>query len=294
MPHGVSFSYLDLLGQSLRMTVRELLPRGAHLVPTDVVDDGQVPNLLLPRGEMPAELQIGDSLSVFIYLDSEDRPIATTLKPKVELGQVAFLEVMDKAPFGVFVDWGLKKQLLVPFAEQICEMGLGQRYAVGLMRDESGRLAGTMRVSELLKKKSSYRLDEWVLGEAWRNEPQVGLFIILERTYIALLRADEPHRLRRGEAARFRISNVLADGKVELSLRRLAVEELGADAARVLELLAQPNAPKFGDHSDPNQVRAYFNLSKKVFKRAVGRLLKQGTVCIDDQGHVVVKQVGSD
>src|SRR5205823_3158552 len=138
-----------------------------------------------------------------------------------------------------------------------------------------GRLAGTMKVGEMLRAKGEFALDEWVEGEAWRNDPQIGLFVIVEHEFVGLVPRTEPHGLLRGEAARFRVTNVLADAKIELTLRGHAHEELDADAERIFAVLARADAPKVGDRSSPEQIRALFGLSKKAFKRAAGRLLKQ-------------------
>jgi uncharacterized protein len=196
--------------------------------------------------------------------------------------------VTDLASFGAFVDWGLPKELLVPHAEQTSELAVGQRHPIGLFVDDTGRLAGTMKVGEMLRDKRKFAPDEWVEGEVWRSEPHIGLFAILERKFVGLVPATEPHTLTRGEAARFRIASVLTDGKIELSLRGQAHEELESDARKILAVLERPGAPKVGDRSSPEAIRALFGLSKKAFKRGAGRLLKQRRVTIDARGLLVV------
>jgi uncharacterized protein len=279
--------YDDLLGRVVTLPVRRFGPPGAFL--SLAADDGRpnAPTLLLPGSEVPEGAREGDELSVFVYLDSDDRPIATVRPPRLALGEVAFLEVTDVARFGAFVDWGLPKELLVPLAEQTRDLRVGERHPVGLFVDDTGRLAATMRVSEMLRARGEFEVDEWAEGEAWRNEPGIGLFVILERRFVGLVPASEPHALSRGEAARFRVANVLADGKVELSLRGHAYTELEADARTVLAKLALPGTPKVGDRSSPEQIRAIFGLSKKAFKRAVGRLLKERAVAVDGEGFLV-------
>ena len=144
-----------------------------------------------------------------------------------------------------------------------------------------------MRVTEMLRGDNvEWQLDEWVEGEAWRNDPDIGLFVIVEKGFVGLVPASEPHALSRGDAARFRITNVLMDGKIELSLRGHAHEELGADAQKILAVLARPNAPQVGDKSSPEEIRTVFGLSKKAFKRAVGRLFKERKITIDDAGFI--------
>ncbi len=279
--------YDDLLGRFVTLAVRRLGPPGVFLAVDSKDLRPNAPVLLLPRSEVPEGTKEGDELEVFVYLDSDDRPIATLRTPKVTLDEVAFLQVMDVNRIGAFFDWGLLKELLVPHAEQTRDVRVGERHPVGLFLDDSGRLAGTMRVTELLRDKFTYELDEWVLGEAWRNDPDIGLFVILERRTVGLVPADEPHALSRGEAARFRVSNILPDGKIELSLRGHAHEEIGNDAARVLAVIERPGAPRVGDRSSPDQIRSLFQLSKKAFKRAVGHLLKQRAVSVDREGFLV-------
>ena len=211
-----------------------------------------------------------------------------SIEPKLENGHVVFLKVSANTEFGAFVDWGLPKELLVPFAEQVTEPLVGERYAIGLYTDETGRAVGTMKVSEMLdQSERKWVLDEWVEGEAWRKEPGIGIFVIVERAFVGLLPASEPNELARGEGARFRVTSILPDGKIELSLRGHGHEEITSDAARVLAVLAEPGIPKIGDKASPEQIRDLFGLSKKAFKRAVGRLLRDRHVSIDDSGNVV-------
>lgn len=257
------------------------------------VSSGEVgegaPVVLLPRAEIPKGAAVGDELLVFIYLDSEGRPIATTRTPKLELGEVAFLKVTACTSFGAFVDWGLPKELLVPFAQQTRELRVGDSVPIGLYIDPSGRLAGTMRVTEMLESEASgFELEDWVEGEAWRYQPELGLFVIVRRRFLGLVPKHEPHALRPGQAARFRVSNLFDDGKMELSLRGHAHQEIAGDARKLLERLRAPGAPRVGDHSSPDEIRRIFGLSKKAFKRAVGSLLKQRRISIDDAGFVVV------
>lgn len=278
-------SFPDLLGRFVTLTVDRLTPQGAYL--TDAEPSGDpARSLLLPRNESEG-LGVGDAVEVFVYLDSADRPIATRREPKLTLDEVAFLEVTDITDVGAFVDWGLAKELLVPFARQTRDLRVGDRHPIGLYIDSSGRLAGTMRVSELLKDIGEFQQDEWVVGEAWRQEPGIGVFVIVERAFVGLLPAHEPHQLRRGDEARFRVSNILRDGKIELSLRGHAHQELEADAQRLLAFLTKPGAPRLGDRSSPEQIMAAVRLSKKAFKRAAGRLLKRGEAKLDPDGWLV-------
>lgn len=208
-------------------------------------------------------------------------------EPKLKLGQVGFLEVTDVVAFGAFVDWGLPKELLVPLANQVCEMKVGHSYAIGVLKDDEGRFAGTQRVAEMLRAVPPFAVGDWVEGQAWRRDPKLGVFVIVEKQYLGLLPESEPHQLKRGSVAKFRVSQVLLDGKIQLSLRRTAFEEMDADAERVLERLKRSYF-RVCDDTDPEIIRARFGLSKKAYKRAVGRLLKQGSVQLDDEGYVIL------
>ncbi len=287
--------FLDLLGRVVSLPIRRFGPPGAFLAidPLDTAPSATV--VLLPGGEIPEGALEGEDLKVCIYLDSEGRPIATMRTPKLEIGEVAFLEVTDVTPIGAFVGWGLPRDILVPFAEQTRALVKGERHPIGLYVDDTGRLAGTMKVSEMLRIDESVlerelKLDEWIEGEAWRNDPEIGLFAILEKFFVGVVPASEPHTLTRGEAARFRISNLLPDGKVELSLRGHAHEELEKDAEKILARMKEKSPPRVGDHSTPDEIRLAFGLSKKAFKRAVGRLLKSGVATLDDSGILALRR----
>jgi predicted RNA-binding protein (virulence factor B family) len=273
-------SIADVLGRSCELRVERVVSPGAYL---GVGAEGE--SILLPGREVPADVRLGDWLNVFVYLDSEDRPVATTRAPRLELDEVAFLEVTALTEFGAFVDWELPKDLLVPFSRQTRDLSVGRREPIGLYLDSSGRLAGTMRVAEMLSTNGAeFELDEWVHGEAWRNDPEIGLFVIVERRFVAVLPSSEPHPLKRGEAAEFRVSNRFDDGKLELSLRAHAHEQLAEDAELLLKVMTARPSLRFGDRSSPEEIRQIFGLSKKAFKRAVGTLLKRQSVVLDDDG----------
>jgi len=280
-------AFAQLLGRFGTMYVRRWAAPGVLLARAPNAP-AEAPLLLLPNREVPPDTAEGMALEVFVYLDSEDRPIATLRDPKVALGEVAFLECTDLTPFGAFFDWGLTKDLLVSKWEQTREVQLGERLPIGLYRDDTGRLAGTMRVSEMLSARPTCVVGDWVHGETLRIENGIGTFIIIDRKCVGLVPESEPNPLRRGDAARFRVSAVFGDGKVELSLRARAHEQLGDDGQTILTALRSPKPPRLGDHSSPEYVRAVLGLSKKAFKRAIGGLLKERAIAIDADGFVVL------
>lgn len=248
--------------------------------------------LPLPMSEAPAGLQVGQALEVFVYLDTHDQPAATTLRPFVRPGEAAFLRVVDSTPFGYFVDWGLPRDLFIPFKETLGPMDVGDLYAISPYIDDTERLAGTCKLAGLLEP-GEYEPGERVEGVAWRREVDVGTFVILEKNSLALLPASEPNRLKPGEKALFRISKRQPDGKIEVSLRGLAHEELDKDADRLLLVLKDPHGPRLGDYSDPELIHARLGISKKAFKRAAGQLLKRGLIWIDDESHYHIKTQGA-
>jgi predicted RNA-binding protein (virulence factor B family) len=272
------------LGQLIDFEIRRFGDAGAFLA--EVGAEPDAPTLLLLGKEIPPGARAGDRLSAFVYQDSEARPLATTTRPRVALGEVAFLRVTSVTSFGAFVDWGLPKDLLVPVANQTQPLQVGSRHPIGLYLDDRGRLTGTMRVTEMLSTRSEgFEQDEWVDGEAWRKDPEIGVFVIVERSFVGLVPAEEPNDLGRGDAVQVRVTNVLPDGKMELSLRAPVHEQLEDDAEHVLAVLQRPGTPPVGDGTSPEELRRCFGLSKKAFKRALGRLLKLGAVEITSQGY---------
>lgn len=281
-------SFDDLLGRTRPLRVKRLGEPGAFLV--EPGDEAGPDTYLLPRAEVPPGTAVGDEIVAFVTLDSEDRPLATLRRPKLEREDVGFLEVTDITPIGAFVDWGLPKELLVPFREQTRDLQIGDRVAIGVFIDGSGRLCGTMRVRELLQDGGDFQVGEWVSGEAWRLDPAIGLFVIVERGFIGLVPASEPQSLSRGEAARFRVTRVFPDKKITLSLRAIAHEALAVDAERILSALRSPTPPRVSDHTSPDDLRRLFGLSKKAYKRAAGRLLRDGTARLDRDGCLVAAE----
>jgi predicted RNA-binding protein (virulence factor B family) len=280
--------FREMLGRVVTLPILRFAGPGAFLAADPSNRGPGAPTILLPGAEVSEGAKEGDDVDVFITLDSEDRPLATVFMPKLTLGEVAFLRVTSLAPFGAFFDWGLPKELLVPHKEQTREVLVGDFHPIGLYVDDTGRLAGTMRVTEMLRDKGEFKEDEWVDGEAWRRDPDIGIFVIVEKAFVGLLPKSEPNTLGRGEAARFRVSLVLPDGRIELSLRGQAHEEIEGDSRRVLARLDSPDAPRVSDKSSPEEIRHVFGLSKKAFKRAVGRLLRERAIIIADDGTITV------
>jgi predicted RNA-binding protein (virulence factor B family) len=276
----------DLIGTITTLRITRLARADALLAASE---EKGAPRIIIARDELPRDAVVEDGVRVFVHLDADGDVVATTHMPKLVRGEVTFLQVTGVTPFGAFVDWGLKKDLLVHNRYQTGAVRVGSRHPFGLILDDTGRLTGTMKIRELVVPPTDMEADAWVDGEAWREEPDLGLFVILQKRYLGLLPAREPHRLKQGEKASFRVAEVLPDGKVVLSLRAPVAEQMGADATQLLTHLRTPGALPISEAWSPERIAQVFGMSKKAFKRAVGRLLKDERVTIHPDGAITLR-----
>ena len=241
--------------------------------------------VLLPRKQVPAGTQIGDGIEVFLYRDSKDRIIATTNEPKIQLGEVKLLKVKDTATIGAFLDWGLGKDLFLPFKQQTARVRKGDECLVSLYVDKSGRLCATMKVYDKLEKKSPYKKDDRVTGIIYEKSLNFGLFVAVDDRYRALIpKREVSGRYNVGDRVEARVTDLKSDGKLDLSLREKAFIQMDKDAEAVLEkLMANGGELPFTDKADPELIRAEFGFGKNAFKRAVWRLLKEGKIEIREK-----------
>lgn len=244
--------------------------------------------VLLPKRQVPEGVEIGDPVEVFLYKDSDDRLIATTHEPKIELGELAVLEVADTGKFGAFLDWGLEKDLFLPFKEQTVKVEKGDQCLVALYIDKSERLCATMKVYDMLKKDSPYQKDDMVEGIIYDTSDNFGLFVAVDNQYSALIPKKEVYgRLRIGQTVKARVTAVKKDGKLDLSVRDKIPMQMDKDAERVLkEIERRGGKLPFTDKADPEVIKQEFQMSKNAFKRAVGRLLKEEKIEIKE--HAIV------
>ena len=240
--------------------------------------------VLLPKKQVPEEIEVGDPIEVFLYKDSSDRMIATTREPKITIGKLAVLEVADVGRIGAFLDWGLEKDLLLPFKEQTTKVGKGDRCLVSLYIDKSGRLCATMKVYPLLRTDSPYKKDDTVQGTVYEVSRDFGVFVAVDNKYSALIpRRDVYGRMYPGQAIEARVAAVKADGKLDLSIRHRIPEQMDDDAQKIVERMERSGGVlPFTDKADPERIRDELGMSKAAFKRAVGRLLKQGRINIGE------------
>ena len=265
------------LGEKQVLTVVKKVDFGVYL-------GSDEERVLLPKKQVPEEIEVGDPVEVFLYKDSSDRMIATTKEPKLTLGNLAVLEVVDVGRIGAFLDWGLEKDLLLPFKEQTTKVEKGDRCLVSLYIDKSGRLCATMKVYPLLRTDSPYQKDDIVKGTIYEISRDFGVFVAVDDQYSALIPKREVYgRMHIGQQVEARVTDVKAYGKLDLSVRNKIPEQMDADAQMVLERMEKNGGEiPFTDKADPERIRNEFGMSKAAFKLAVGRLLKQGKIRIDE------------
>lgn len=241
--------------------------------------------VLLPKKQVPKGIEVGDPVEVFLYRDSQDRIIATTQEPKITLGEVKALTVADTGRIGAFLDWGLEKDLLLPFKEQTAKVQKGDECLVKLYIDKSGRLCATMKVYEDLKKDSPYQKDDHVEGIVYEISDNFGVFVAVDDMYCALIPKREVCReYKVGERIKARVTAVKQDGKLDLSVREKAFIQMDKDVEKVMKYLDDHDGViPFTDKADPDLIRREMGFGKNAFKRAVGRLLKAGKVVIKEK-----------
>ncbi|MEF9938851.1 MAG: S1-like domain-containing RNA-binding protein [Clostridium sp.] len=241
-------------------------------------------SVLLPKKQVPEGMKIGDKVDVFIYKDSEDRLIATTGSPKLEVGEVALLTVKDVGKIGAFLDMGLEKDLLLPFKEQNHPVSMGEECLVALYVDKSSRLAATMNVYPYLSSESPYKKEDWVEGRIYEENDNLGIFMAVDDKYFGLIPKREMYRTcKMGEIIKARVTKVREDGKLDLTPREKSYLQMNSDADIVMEVIEKfDGVLPFTDKTDPDTLKKEFNLSKNAFKRAVGHLLKERKIEITE------------
>lgn len=240
--------------------------------------------VLLPKKQVPEGAKEGDILTVFVYRDSEDRKIATMKEPLAELDEVALLKVKEVSKNGAFLDWGLEKDLFLPYKEQTVKIKAGDEVLVGIYIDKSERLCGTMKIYNYLKCTSDYEADDVVQGIVYNYNPQYGAFVAVDYKYHGLIQQKELlGKVEVGQHVEVRVKSVREDGKLDLSLRKKAYLQIDDDAQKILEYL-QNHDGKIGytDKAAPEIIRRDFGMSKNEFKRAIGRLLKEKHIIIGE------------
>lgn len=240
--------------------------------------------VLLPKKQVPENVQPGDELDVFVYRDSSDRIISTTKVPQIQLEEVAVLQVKEVTKIGAFLDWGLEKDLLLPFSEQTKKVEEGDEFPVALYMDKSGRLCATMKLYDYMVVGKDFHEEDVVEGTVYEIKPELGVFVAVKNKYFGLIPEREisvPPSV--GEVIYARVTRVREDGKLNLSLRKKAYLQMDDDAKKVLVLLEKKGGVlPYGEKVSSEQIRKDFQLSKNAFKRAIGRLYKEEKIIIEE------------
>ena len=270
------------LGEKQELVIVKKVEFGVYLA---VSFEDAAEHVLLPVKQVPDNKNVGDKLEVFIYRDSKDRMIATTHEPKLCMGQVAELKVAQVGKFGAFLDWGLEKDLLLPFKEQRGKVKQGDMVLVSLYIDKSNRLCATMNVYENLCTDSPYKAEDRVHGRVYELSDNFGAFVAVDNRYSGLISKKELYGdIEPGTDVEARVLRVREDGKLDLSIREKAYLQMDADVEKVLALLdSYEGALPFNDKVSPEVIKHETGMSKNEFKRAVGRLLKQGKIEIGEK-----------
>lgn len=273
------------IGKRRTLTVVKQVEFGVYL---GTEDD----KVLLPGKQVPEGTEIGDSIEVFLYRDSSDRLIATTAETKIELGKIARLTVADTGKIGAFLEWGLEKDLLLPFKEQTRELNAGDEILAALYVDKSGRLCATMKLYERLETDAPYKKDDKVTGIVYEISDNFGVFVAVDNRYSALVPKREAFvNVKVGDVVEARVVMVKEDGKLDLSVREKAFMQMDKDAQIIFDRLRQHGGSlPFTDKADPELIKKEFELSKNAFKRAVGRLLKEGKIRLTEKGIEIFKK----
>lgn len=268
------------IGRTYSLEVIKETEFGVYL---DAEDLGEI---LLPSKYVPGDLSIDDTVEVFLYTDSEDRPIATTQTPKAEVGDFAYLEVKENTPIGAFLDWGLDKDVLVPFAEQHRPMTVGENYIVFLYLDNQDRITASSKIDKIVLEDDQHdfrphQTVDLIIG----NSTDLGFKAIVDNSHWGLLYKDEvDQQLSFGQSVQGYIKHVRDDGKIDLSLK--SSEQIRDDYSQVIQdyLREHEGFAPVHDKSSPAQIFDLFGMSKGQFKKAIGGLYKERVLRIENDG----------
>lgn len=240
--------------------------------------------VLLPKKYVPEGIRVGDSMEVFVYRDSSDRLIATIETPMLTLGQVGLLRVKEVGKIGAFLDWGLEKDLFLPYKEQTIQVRPGKSYPVALYIDKSKRLCATMKIYNYLLAEAPYAKDETVQGIVYQVNPNFGVFVAVDGKYHGMIPKKNAHgEFRIGDTIQARVVAVREDGKLELSMRERIQVQMAKDAETVMDVLeSYDGVLPFSEKASPEVIERELNMSKAAFKRAVGHLLKLKKIRIEN------------
>lgn len=271
------------LGKRQNLTVVKKVDFGVYLAENEQASAAGE-RVLLPNKQVPEGTGLHDTVNVFIYKDSQDRRIATCQKSLLEMGQIALLRVVSVSKIGAFLDWGLEKDLFLPFKEQTVRVREGDECLVTLYVDKSERLCATMKLYHSLHTDSPYKEGDTVRGRVYEISDNFGVFLAVDHLYSALIPKKEAQgKYRPGDEVTVRVVKVREDGKLNVSPHQKAYLQMDVDCDNIMQVLDEfAGVLPFDDHVSPEVIKREFGISKAAFKRAVGRLLKEEKITIRD------------
>ena len=270
------------LGKIQTLTVVKQVDFGVYLAEAGREEE----RVLLPKKQVPEGVQTGDEVEVFLYKDSQDRLIATTMEPKLVLGGgAAWLTVKEVTKIGAFLDWGLEKDLFLPFRQQTKKVQAGEACLAALYIDKSGRLCATMNVYDYLRKDSPHAKDDRVKGTIYQISGNFGAFVAVDDCYSGLIPGREFFgQVSVGDKVEARVTAVKPDGKLDLSIREKGYLQMETDAQTIMKVLEEYDGVlPFTDKASPEVIKREMSMSKNAFKRAAGHLLKEGCIEITEK-----------
>lgn len=270
------------LGEKQELVIVKTVEFGVYLA--EKMEDER--KVLLPAKQVPRDAGPGDKVEVFVYRDSKDRMISTTQEPRLKMGEVQALKVVSVQKIGAFLDWGLEKDLFLPYKEQTVKVRKNDEILVRLYLDKSSRLCASMRdLYEMLSTDSPYRIGDMVQGRVYEFSGNFGAFLAVDDRYSALIPRHEDHSfLRIGDCVEARVTGVKPDGKLDLTLREKAYVQMNQDAVRIMEILEEYGGVlPFNDKASPEIIMRETKMSKNAFKRAAGHLYKERKIEITDK-----------
>lgn len=270
------------LGEYQKLTIVKKVEFGVYLSEGQSADQ----RVLLPAKQVPENAKMGDLLEVFLYKDSDDRLIATTNRPKLTLGKLAALRVVQVGKIGAFLDWGLEKDLFLPYKEMTSKIQPDDEVLVTLYIDKSSRLCASMKkLYDLLQTDSPYKEGDRVEGRVYEFSDNFGTFLAVDDKYSAMIpRHEDTRNLHIGDVIEAKVTKVKPDGKLDVSLRNKAYLQMDEDAEKVMHVIEEfAGVLPFGDKASPEVIKRETGLSKNAFKRAVGRLYKEHRVEITER-----------
>jgi uncharacterized protein len=282
------------IGKYNTLTILRETKVGLYLgLPDENIEQDPTKDILLPNKYVPADFKIGNEIAVFVYLDHEERPVATTLEPYIFLNEFALLRVNYVNQVGAFMNWGMEKDLFVPFKEQARPMEQGKRYLVYMYMDEkTNRLVGSSKTNQFLDNENITVENGEEVDLIVSHITEVGINVIINEKHKGLLYKNEVFEdLRTGDRIIGYIKNIRPDGKIDVSRQPFGMERVDASGQIILdELKASRGFLRLNDDSHPEDIKTVLKMSKKTFKKAIGTLYKQKLIEIKEDGIYLVKE----